>query len=156
MRGRREGGDVAYEVQVVRATARPTAVVAQATTWDAFPSLWRHLLDQVYAFLETGDVSQTGHNVMLYKDDVPNVEVGVEVNAAFTSSGPVVASCLPAGEAAMTVHRGPYHLLGAAHQAVRAWCPANGHRIAGPRWEIYGDWHEEPTQLETEVFYLLT
>jgi len=28
--------------------------------------------------------------------------------------------------------------------------------MAGPRWEIYGDWHEDATQLETEVYHLLT
>ncbi len=27
--------------------------------------------------------------------------------------------------------------------------------LAGPRWEIYGDWHEDVSELETEVFYLL-
>jgi hypothetical protein len=27
--------------------------------------------------------------------------------------------------------------------------------LAGPRWEIYGDWHDDPP-LETEVYYLLS
>ena len=147
------------DVQVVTATARPTAVVAAATTWDEFPQLWRRLLDQVYAFLATSDVSQTGHNVMLYRDDVPNVEVGVEVGveveASFSSPGPVVSSALPAGEVAMVVHRGPYERLGSAHEAVLRWCRSNGHEPTGTRWEIYGDWHEDPAQLETEVHWLL-
>jgi effector-binding domain-containing protein len=146
---------VSDDVQVVTATARPTAVVAAATTWREFPQLWRHLLDQVYAFLATSDVKQTGHNVMLYKDDVPNVEVGVEVEASFSSSGPVVSSALPAGVVAIAVHRGSYDGLDAAHQAVWDWCAAIGREPAGPRWEIYGDWHEDPAQLETEVHYLL-
>jgi effector-binding domain-containing protein len=113
------------------------------------------LLDQVYAFLKTSDVKQDGHNVMLYKDDVPNVEVGVQVDRAFASEGPVVASVLPTGEAAMTLHRGPYDRLDAAHEAIHQWCAAHGHALAGPRWEVYGDWHEDPAQLETEVYYLL-
>jgi len=146
---------VGQNVQVVIATKRPTAVVARATTWDEFPRLWKHLLDEVYAFLKTSDVSQTGHNVMLYKDDVPNVEVGVEVAQSFSSPGPVVSSALPAGEVAMVVHRGRYERLGSSHQAVIDWCASNGRERAGPRWEIYGDWHEDPTQLETEVYYLL-
>ena len=110
----------------------------------------------MYAFLRTSDVRQTGHNVMLYKDDVPNVEVGVEVEGPFASDGPVVSSTLPAGETAMTVHRGPYDGLGSAHQAIRDWCAAHGRTPAGPRWEIYGDWHEDPAKLETEVYYLLS
>jgi effector-binding domain-containing protein len=135
--------------------ARPTAVVRRSTTWHEFPTLWRVLLDEVYAFLESSDVRQSGHNIMLYEDNVPNVEIGVEVAGPFASTGPVVPSALPAGEAAMTVHRGAYAGLGSAHQAVWEWCAANGRKMAGPRWEIYGDWHEDPTQLETEVYYLL-
>ena len=98
---------------------------------------------------------KTGHNVMLYKDDAPSVEVGVEVVDSFLSGGAVVSSLLPAGEVAMTVHRGPYDGLSSAHRAIWEWCAANGREVAGPRWEIYGDWHEDPSQLETEVYYLL-
>ena len=140
---------------MVTTQPRLTAVVARATTWREFPSLWMQLLDQVYAFLKTGAATQTGHNVMLYKDDVPNVEVGVEVSGPFAPAGSVIASALPAGEVAMTVHRGPYDRLGTAHDAIHRWCASNGRALAGPRWEIYGDWNEDPEQLETEVFYLL-
>lgn len=145
----------AADIQVLTVAARPTAVGRQTTTWEEFPTVWSQLLDQVYAFLETSDVRQTGHNVMLYKDDVPNVEVGVEVAGSFVSTGSVVSSALPAGETAMVVHRGPYDRLGSAHDAIWKWCAANGREMAGPRWEIYGDWHEDPDQLETEVYYLL-
>jgi effector-binding domain-containing protein len=53
------------------------------------------------------------------------------------------------------VHRGPHDGLGAAHQAVLAWCAARGHRIQGTRWEIYGDWREDPADLETRISYLI-
>jgi len=55
----------------------------------------------------------------------------------------------------MTVHRGPYDGLDSAHRAVRDWCLANGHAMTGTRWEIYGDWTDDPEELETEVYYLL-
>jgi hypothetical protein len=35
------------------------------------------------------------------------------------------------------------------------WCAEQGRPLAGPRWEIYGDWREDPAELETEVYYLL-
>ena len=143
------------EVRLVTTSARPTAVVAATTTWEEFPSLWRSLLGQVYACLESVDPSDRGHNVMLYKDDLPSVEVGIEVHVPFTASGHVVASALPAGPAVMTIHRGPYDGLGLAHQAIHDWCKRNDRRLAGPRWEIYGDWHDDPAQLMTEVYYLL-
>jgi effector-binding domain-containing protein len=142
-------------IELVTTAERATAVVRCATSWDQFPSLWRELLDDVYAFLATSEVRQEGHNVMLFLDDVPNVEVGVEVSGAFTPAGRVVPSVLPAGEVAVTVHRGPYERLDDAHRAVREWCAANGRVPAGPRWEVYGDWHDDPARLETEVYYLL-
>jgi effector-binding domain-containing protein len=143
------------EVRLVMTTERPTAVVAEATTWSEFPALWRDLLDQVYSFLKERDVRQEGHNIMLFKDDVPNVEVGVEVAGRFSPAGRVAPSVLPSGPTAMTVHRGPYGGLDSAHRAVRDWCQANGHGLTGTRLEIYGDWKDDPEELETEVFYQL-
>ena len=144
-----------YEVSLQTVAACPTAVVAQATTWEEFPRIWRRLLDEVYSFLRGGGGPPGGQNVMLYRDDVPNVEVGVQVTGPFAPAGRVIPSSLPAGQVATTVHRGAYDGLGAAHAAVRAWCAARGHRLQGTRWEIYGDWREDPAELETRVSYLV-
>lgn len=146
---------VEYEIRLRTTAATPTAVVARATTWDEFPRLWRVLLDEVYAFVRGGGTTQTGHNIMLYRDDVPNVEVGVQVAGAFVATGGVTPSELPAGRVASTVHRGDYRRLDSAHTAVRAWCAAHGHVLTGTRWEIYGDWREDPEEVETEVCYLV-
>jgi hypothetical protein len=63
---------------------------------------------------------------MLYRDSVPNVEVGVLLDQPCPLTGRVVASALPAGSAAMTVHRGPFGDVGAAHDAVAAGAPRTG------------------------------
>ena len=42
-----------------------------------------------------------------------------------------------------------------AHDAVHAWRRANGRRIGAMSWEVYGDWTEDESKLETEIFYLL-
>ena len=146
---------MAHDVTLRTTVASPTAVVAQATTWEEFPRLWGTLLDEVYTFIRSGGTTQTGHNVMLYLDDVPHVEVGVQVAGPFAPSGRVMPSELPAGLVATTVHRGSYDGLAAAHDAVHAWCRAHDQVLSGPRWEIYGDWREDPSELETEVSYLL-
>jgi effector-binding domain-containing protein len=143
-------------VIVTRVSGRPTAVIAATTTWREFPNQWRPMLDEVYACLRRHGSAKQGCNVMLYKDDDnPQVEVGVELISPCVLDSPVIRSALPAGEVAMTVHRGPYQELGSAHEFVTRWCAANGRGLAGPRWEIYGDWHEDVTMLETEVYYLL-
>jgi effector-binding domain-containing protein len=146
---------VYHKVTLRTVAASPTAVVAQATTWAEFPGLWPLLLDEVYAFVRGGGATQAGHNVMLYRDDVPNVEVGVQVAGPFVASGRVTASELPAGRVATTVHRGAYDGLDAAHTAVRAWALARGHSLTGTRWEVYGDWREDPEELETEVNWVV-
>lgn len=146
---------MSYEVTATDVAARPTAVVAAATTWQEFPTLWKELLDEVWACLRAGGVDRGCRNVMLYLDDVPHVEIGVELSRACPLTGRVVASALPAGQAAMTIHRGNYAGLGSAHQAVSDWCAAQGRKLAGPRWEVYGPHHDDPAQVWTEVYHLL-
>jgi effector-binding domain-containing protein len=114
------------------------------------------MLDQVHACLGRAGV-KGGCNVMLDRDlpeaDQIAVEAGVEVSDPFPASGMVVVSALPAGLAAETTHRGPYDVLEAAHWAVLRWCASQGREITGERWEVYGDWHEDPAQLQTRIFY---
>jgi effector-binding domain-containing protein len=156
LRGERRLRVSEYQVSLRTVAACPTAVVRRTTTWEEFPRLWRQLLDEVYAFVRAGGAIQQGDNVMLYRDDAPNVEVGIQVAETFTPHGGVVPSVLPGGQVATTVHRGAYDGLAAAHRAIRAWCVARGHQLSGIRWEVYGDWHDNPEELETEVSYLIT
>jgi hypothetical protein len=51
--------------------------------------------------------------------------------------------------------RGDCAGLGRAHDAVRRFAEGRALKLAGPRWEIYGHWHDDPRELETEVFYLV-
>lgn len=132
------------------ATAAPLAVVRATTTWAEFG--WKPMLDQVWAFLATvRDELRPGHNVMVYRDPAPGapagaeveVEVGVQVASDFPPAGNVVPSVVPGGRAAVAVHDGPPERIGAAHDAVRAWCAEHGHALSGVRWEEYGDPDEE-------------
>ena len=151
----------AEPVRFTAVEARPTAVVAQTTTWTEFPKLWGLLLDQVYEFvrprreLATGDGDELWQNVMLYKDQRPDVEVGVLVSGPFQVEGSVIPSALPGGEVATATHRGDYAKLGVTHEAVRDYAAARGREFAGPCWEIYGHATPDPSQAETEVFWLL-
>ena len=142
-------------IELATVASRPTAVVKATTTWREFPGLWKGMLDDVWACLRAGGVTRGCPNVMLYLDDVPNVEIGVELTVPCPLTGRVVASALPAGQVATTVHRGPYAALGSAHDAVVRWCAAEGLHRAGPRWEVYGPHREDPADLETRVFHLL-
>jgi len=143
-------------VTVADVIARPTVVVPATTTWQEFPTLWRGLLDEVWTCLRAGGIQRGCRDIMLYRDDVPHVEVGVELHRPCPLTGRVVGSTLPAGQVAVTVHRGPYTGLACAHQAVHDWCAAHGRRPAGPRWEVYGPHRDDPAELWVEVYWLLS
>jgi effector-binding domain-containing protein len=151
---------MAYDVTIERTTECPTAVVKANTTWRAFPTLWPTLLDEVWAFLGARPGLRTeGHNIMLYRSDVPEVdvavEVGVEVTRSFEGAGRVVPSTLPAVEAAATVHAGTPAEIGAAHRAVRAWCSAQRRELTGVSWEIYGDPDPQTGHFDVVVYWQL-
>jgi effector-binding domain-containing protein len=146
---------VSYEVRLIDVVARPTAVIGTTTTWEQFPKVWRELLDEVWACLRAGGITSGCRNVMLYLDNVPNVEVGVQLSEPCPLTGRVVASALPAGRAATTVHRGSYAELGLAHRAVLDRCAANGERASGTRWEVYGPHNDDIAQVWTEIYWLL-
>lgn len=124
----------------------------------------RQLYDHLYAFVGKARL-QTGQNVVLYgnlagrnllntPEGIP-IEAGVQVSAPFNSDGTVICSATPEGAVATCIHHGEYEKVAAAHKAIIQWCRENGHELAGPAWEIYGDWAEDPAQLRTNVYYLL-
>ncbi len=41
------------------------------------------------------------------------------------------------------------------HRAVCEWSKANGYRLAGPRWEIYGDPDPSAGHFDVDVFWAL-
>src|ERR1700745_2426216 len=77
---------------------RATTVVALATTWERFPAEWPGLLAEIRTALPAE--AHTALNVMLYRDDVPHVEVGLLTDAPPAPAGRLVASTLPGGTAA--------------------------------------------------------
>jgi effector-binding domain-containing protein len=116
------------------------------------------MLDTVWNFLRTAPLAlyKNGHNIMLYKDAVPNVEVGVQVNRPFDASGDVRPSRLPGGRAATARHTGPMDTIGDTHKAVRTWCETNGYQLTGQFWEIYGDPDPATGQFAVDVFWSVT
>jgi effector-binding domain-containing protein len=142
------------KVSVLTVDARPTAVIRERTSWEAYPEVWPRLLEEVWSTLRPRrDEIGPGRNVMLYKDDVPKVEVGVEVSGSFAPAGRIVASALPAGRVATATHRGSWDVA-PAHRAVIEECDRLGLERVGPRWEIYGHF-DAPGDEEVEIYYLV-
>jgi effector-binding domain-containing protein len=149
---------VRYEVVVQTVESRRVAIVRDRRRWTDLGGKLIPLLDRVYAAVRSGKVAQTGHNVFIFRDgskDGVTVEVGVEASTPFEPVDGVLTAITPAGPVASTVHTGPYSGLGGAHEAIIRWCREHGRAHRNVWWEVYGDWHEDPARLETEVFYSL-
>lgn len=148
-------------VSVQTVTPRKLAAVRRQVAIGGVAAAWKPALDTVWAFLRgKPDLRTDGHNVFLYHHpasrELPmNVDFGVEVLRAFEPEGEVRAVETPAGEAAVAVHVGPYDRMRATHDAIHAWRAANNREFAGTSWEIYGDWTDDPSKLETTIVYLL-
>ena len=152
---------MAYIVSVKQVQARPLAAAGARMAPRDIPTQFRLSLDKVWKFLNHyPELRSGGHNVFLYRHDMDKngamtIDFGVEVTRRFGAGGDVSCVLTPAGEVASTVHRGPYAGLKAGHDAIRAWMAANGREDGGWSWEVYGDWNDDPSKLETEILYLL-
>ena len=53
------------------------------------------------------------------------------------------------------MHTGTPGEIGAAHDAVHAWCSAQGRKLTGVRWEIYGDPDPQTGHFDVAVYWEL-
>jgi effector-binding domain-containing protein len=144
-----------YQVEVKRVEAQTTAVVRCRATPGELATVVPRGCGEVWTFMRSSGQPKPGRNLALYLDGAINLECGVEVVQPFTGNDHVCCSSTPTGLVATTAHFGPYDRLGEAHKAICEWCSEQGHAFAGPNWEVYGHWTDDPAQLRTDVFYLL-
>jgi effector-binding domain-containing protein len=151
---------MSYDVVVQHAQSELIAAVRSEVRLGEVGRTWGPALDRVWAFLRANPSIVRGHNLFLYhhparRGDPMKVDFGVQVAARFEAVGSVHWVDTPAGEVARTVHVGPYDQMGAAHDAIHAWCAAHGRTIGAASWELYGDHNDDPALLETTISYLL-
>jgi effector-binding domain-containing protein len=144
-----------YQVNVGPVASQLTAVVRFQARQAELPTVIPRACGEVWEFMRSSGLPRPGRHLALYLDGVMNIECGAEVFQPFTGNDRVVCSSTPAGSAATAAHWGPYNRLGDAHRAILQWCADHGHELAGPSWEVYGHWEDDPAKLRTDVFYLL-
>src|SRR4051794_33507564 len=146
-------------VRLEQLKSRPLAVVRRRATKQQLSKVIPEACGIVWNVIRSQQVQGAGRHVAIYLDDQINLEVGVELEAPFAGHGDVIGSATPAGAVATATHLGPYQTLGQTHDALKQWCAQNGRTPAGPSWEIYGHWldawNNDPSQIRTDVFYLL-
>jgi effector-binding domain-containing protein len=147
---------VAYDIRLLSLPSIPVAVIKRTATAGELSTIVPEYCGIVWNELRRQGAKGGRHIAIYWNGDI-RLEVGAELEGPFTEHDSVVRSATPSGTVATTTHFGPYQRLGDAHDAVRGWCAANGHRLAGPSWEIYGHWRAEwdsnPALIRTDVFY---
>jgi effector-binding domain-containing protein len=154
-----KGISMAYEIRVEQAEPRTIASVRRRSSGDQLATVVPAACGYVWTFIKAAGIANPGRHIAVYREgkaDRIDVEIGVEIPAPFTGDGDVSCSATPDGPAATTVHVGPYDRLGEAHDAILRWCRDHHRNLAGPNWEIYGHWDDDPSKVQTEVFYLLS
>ncbi len=101
------------------------------------------VLPAAFGYAMSNGLAMAGPPFVRYIDQSPafvTVEAGVPLAKAADAppddSG-LSSGRLPAGTAAVTIHRGPYEDIGNAHMALDRWMADNGATPAGPPWEVY-------------------
>ena len=133
-----------YQIQVHQVEPQTTAVVRCRAKQSELSKVVPEGCGEVWTYLRSTPLPKPGRHLALYLDCEINLEVGVEMPQPFTGSDRVVRSETPGGLVATTVHLAAYHRLGEAHRAICQWFTDNGHVLAGPSWEVYGHWTDDP------------
>lgn len=146
-------------MELVRVEPQWVAIVRRQTRWDT-------LMDAIHSAMAVDVVParahQRGHNVFVYwpgPDGQVTLGVGFQVGEPFDPIGAppdqIVCERIPGGEAGRVVHVGPYAELKRAWDPLLADLRAAGLPTSGVQWELYGDHHDDPAHLRTEVFVLV-
>jgi effector-binding domain-containing protein len=148
---------MAYEIDVLDVQAHALVSIKRRVAWPELGAQIRARLDVVWPFIRANRLA-FGHNVCVYRDADARgceLECGVQIRSPFEPDGEIVRGETPSGRAAHVTHRGPYHELGRANDALDARFHVEGWR-GGPSWEVYGDHVDDESQLVTEVYRLIT
>lgn len=144
-----------HVVELTTSESRPIAAVRFLARPDELSRVVPAACGEVWNFVKAAGITGAGRHVAIYHDGRIDVEVGVEVPGPFDESDRVRCSSTPSGPVATAAHHGDYAGLHQAHEAILRWCREHGRTPAGPNWEIYGHWSDDPAQVRTDVFYLL-
>jgi effector-binding domain-containing protein len=145
-------------------TARPNSilVVNRSATFEQLPTVIPETCGVVWDRLRAAGITENGRNVTVYVGNANaaiDMQIGVEVDGEACrkiewSEGMYVTST-PIGDVAHAVYMGDYADLYLVHRSIAEWSNEVGRALAGPSWEVYGHWSDDPTKLRTDVYYLL-
>jgi AraC family transcriptional regulator len=157
----RRSSAVPVDIAVKDLPARHALVMRRRVSREEVAAMLGECLPAVFAYAQRHGLAITGPPFARY----PELGMGsFLVEAGMTIAAPpdgdpgdgIEVLTIPAGRAAVAVHRGPYERLAGTHSAIESWIRNENLSTAGPPWEAYvtdpGD-HPDPETWETEVVH---
>jgi effector-binding domain-containing protein len=147
-----------YQVSHEQLDPQPVMSVRGEVRFEDIPRAIGDYLAEVVAHVEAAGGVMVGPPFTRYHEinfeDVL-LEAGLPVAAPLAPAGRVEAAELPGGDAAATLHVGPYERLPEAGAALREWAEAHGWAVSGAGWEVYVNDPGEvsgPEEYQTRLF----
>jgi len=147
--------DMKVEIKDVKKQA--TLVIKAHVKQDEIGGKLSEILPKVFIYIGKNKIDPKSAMLTYYsKGDGKefDIEGGVAVAEGSKGEGDVVASELPGGKTAFTVHTGTYDNLPKTYEALRAWLKAHGQKEKGVAWEIYisDPGSTKQDDLKTEIY----
>ncbi len=136
-----------YDVRKEAVEKQSTLVIKAQVLPHELGDKLAEILPRVHAYIVEKGVEPVGRPFTRYNGfgDKLDIEAGVAVSQPTEGKGDIEAGELPGGDAAVTLHMGPYDELPQAHAALMSWSFANKRqRNGGPYEQYLTDPGEEP------------
>ena len=131
-----------YEIESRVLAVTPTLVMTTKTGLAGIPGFLARAYAETARFIENSGAKVAGPCFARYRllgdpDGDFEIEAGFPLMGPAAGEGEIVASTLPGGDVAVTMHVGPYETMEAAYSAIKAWVKDHDGQPAGPAWEVY-------------------
>src|SRR3954452_8295786 len=148
-----------YEVTEKEVSAIHTAAIKAATSPEKIGDDLGRAYGELSTYLGERDLFPHDAPICYYVAWEPDnwvIEACLVVDGELEELGEIHPLLIPAGPAAVTIHRGPYQELGRAHEALGAWCQEHGREMVACYERFITDPGEilDPADYETEVIWL--
>jgi DNA-binding transcriptional MerR regulator len=157
----REEKPMTYEVHLRETSLQIAAAIRGRAAWSELGPFIEGALLEVFEVAGNQGARFAGpaygiyHSAEATETEV-DLEIGVPVAEPIEPSGRVIATAVPGGLVAATVHCGRYEDIAPAYHALGEWVQEHGHETAGPPREVYVVGPEqvrEPGALRTEILW---
>jgi len=126
--------------QIAHTKVQPSAVIRLAIAQADMPKYIGPALRELLALVKEqgiGPASPWYIYVHALAEGKIDCEVGVPVTDPVKPSGRARSGSLPGTKIARTIYHGSYQGLPGAWSELDAWVAENGHKPAGPLWDVY-------------------